>query len=718
MAKENKDGNYWHILLIVAVLIILAVILILLLTHKTTLTPPPKVECKSAEYPTIAENISNDPNVVEINLTASDNEVQILSGDATKLYNYNKSFPGPLIEAKKGDTLIVHFFNDICEPSSITWHGLLTPANMDGSQISAFPIQPGDSFDYKFELINSGLFWYHSDINARDQGHKGLYGLILVKDYEEDSCYTLPHNEKVLAFSDLNLNSSNQVDIEFSSSPCERTAQQVNGIVGNVLLTNGVHNGCITLTKNVPTRLYMANCATDRFMKISLEGHDMLKIGGDQGLLEKPILIKEDNGLILTTGERAEVVFVPRYDNIRLFTTANPRGTQKVITDECGNCELTDEVTISDEKLTLVTFRVVDMSEEEKFEVPLELKKVKKIKVDHCTPVIPVYYGNYSPDCEGNVDFYSYRLGKKGIPFQNLNRKEAPIVFEDGTYIIEVTNTSPLANNFYLHGFTFQHIDTIFVKEDGNEKVACQVVENKDTIYIPARPSGGPSGHKTVVRLAVRFSSKCRDIIAYGKEPTECKSGGWVFGTHILTHAELGQEGFIQIVANCERKKYSSHSGYINSYSSFTSGDHSHCLSGSASGIKSSKSSSIVRDSGSGSLSHLTQSLTTCSCGSGISSKLCSCSSSSSSRSSGLRSSNSSSKSFYTCYDSDCSKEHASKISSSSVFASLSYSPSSSASCSPKSSSRSCSSKSSLRSSSPKSSSRSSSSSSSNSSSY
>ena len=639
--SKNNDGQYWYIMVIVAVVIILLVILVMLLT-KESFKEEIK-ECKSAEYPTLAENISCDPNVVEVNLTASDNEVQILSGDATKLYNYNKSFPGPLIEAKKGDTLIVNFFNDISEPSSITWHGLLTPADMDGSEISNYPVEPGDSFTYKFELLNAGLFWYHSDIKSREQVHSGLYGVILVKDYEEDSCYSLPSEEKVLAFSDLKLDSKNQIDIAFSDDSCERASEQTNGIVGNVLLTNGVYNGCISLTKDVPVRLRMVNCATDRFMKISLEGHDMLRIGGDQGLLEKPVLIKQDNGLILTTGERAEVVFVPRHDNIKLYTAANPRGIQKVVTDECGNCELTDEVSISEEKIVLVTFNVYnDKQEHENLEIPLELKKIRKIKTDKCTPIIPVHYGNYSPDCEGNIDFYAYKCDSKyrnkGLPFDDLSRKQAPIVFEDGTYIIEVTNTSPLANNFFLHGFTFQHIDTVFIKDGCKERIVNQVVENKDTIYIPARPDGYKS--KTVVRLAVKFSSKCRDIIAYGKYPNDCRSGGWVFGSHILTRASRGQEGFIQIVAECDRKKYTSSSGYMNTYSSYSSGDHSSCLSRSW-GSKSYSSKSYSRDSGSrsysnsyssdlsSSLSKLTKSLVTCSCGSGVSSSICSCSKSS-----------------------------------------------------------------------------------------
>ena len=574
---ETRSDNYWWLIIVVAAIVIFLVILIMLLTKKTY----EREDCNSAEYPTIAENISNDPNIVEVSLTSSDNEVQILNGDLTKLYNYNKSFPGPLIEAKKGDILIVHFFNDISQPSTINFHGLMPSANMDGSRISQYPVQPGDSFTYEFILTTAGLFYYHSDINAREQVSMGLFGAILVHDHREDQKYSLPENEKVLAFSDLKLNNNNQVDIAFSSQPCERASQEVNGIIGNVLLTNGVSNGCISVPRNAPVRLRMVNAATDRFMKISIQGHDMLKIGGDQGLLEKPLLIKDGNGLMLTTGERADVVFVPRTEKVELYTDANPRGIQEVVKDSTGNCELTDKVEISDQKLLLVTFKTFEEKAEIKLEVPLELQKIRKIDVDHCTPVIPVKFGGSEIDSEGNIDFYAFKVDGEGIPFDYLTPKQAPIVFEDGTYIIEVTNYSLLANNFHLHGFTFQHLDTLFITKGHQERIENKILENKDTIYIPARPTNGRS--KTVVRLAVEFNSKHREIIAYGKQPTEKRSGGWIFQSNILTHSELGQAGFIQIVAECDRSDYLTSSGYINSYSSYSSGDHTTCLTSNSS---------------------------------------------------------------------------------------------------------------------------------------
>lgn len=510
----------WLLFIILFILFLIAIVIVL---YRKKI----KKAHKSAEYPTIAENLSSDPNIIEVTLTSSDNEVQILNGDATKLFNYNNSFPGPLIEANKGDKLIVHFFNDLPYSSTITWHGLLNEISDTNKKAKA--IEPGESFTYSFNLNNAGLFWYHSDIDVRKQVHKGLYGVIIVSDYKENEQFSIPVNEKILAFSDLKLNRKNQIEINDD-----------NEIIGNVLLTNGVHEGYISIAKNVPVRLRMVNCSTDRFLKISIENHDILRIGGDQGLLEKPILIKEKNGLMLTTGERADIVFVPRFDNIKIFTESNPRGIQ--IIDK--NHELND-VMIDKEKLLLVTLITTEEKDNHQLNIPLEFRRLRKIRYDHCTPIIPVTYGS---TIENNL--FAFKLNN------SLRPEDVPIVFENGVYIIEITNTSSLANNFHIRGFSFQHIDTIFVVNNRRKRMINRILENKDTIYIPPKPKG--SNSFTVVRLAIEFS----------------KSGSWIFSSHILSNVERGQKGFIRIISECNKIDH-----YKNfSYSRYSDGDHSVCL--------------------------------------------------------------------------------------------------------------------------------------------
>jgi len=468
---------------------------------------------RPAGQPILAKNYSKDPSIVEIYLTANSSETQILKGNQTKLYNYNR----PLIETKVGDILIVNFYNDMSETTSIRWHGLHVP--------SYPPIPPGGSCVYRFPIEKAGLFWYYSDVNSRGQLGRGLYGLLLAKNYREDDKYTLPPTEKILAFSDLNLDKKNQVQLlelkndfekdclDITEEEIEQIFEKVNGIKGNIILCNNVYRGTILLERNIPVRIQMVNCCPDRFLKIHLECHDMIKIGGDQGLCERPLLIKADTGLILTTGERAEIIFVPRKENIKLWSTEFV-GIQKTSRDAYGNIRLDETI---DDKFShfnrevLVTFNTEDTGREEALTVPLLLKPIRRIFTDINTPILPVSFG------------YSVHQGNLVFDIENHH-----VVIQDGTYIIEVTNTSPLPNNFYLHGFTFQHIETLY----GKTRFPNSCIENKDTIYIPA----SKKYEKVVVRLAVTFRGK---------------TGRWLFSSQIVTRAEAGQRGTISIEAEC-----------------------------------------------------------------------------------------------------------------------------------------------------------------------
>jgi FtsP/CotA-like multicopper oxidase with cupredoxin domain len=79
----------------------------------------------------------------------------------------NGTSPGPLIRLKQGETARIAVSNRLAEQTSIHWHGLLVPFQMDGVPGVSFPgIDPGETFTYDFPLIHSGTFWYH--------GHSGM----------------------------------------------------------------------------------------------------------------------------------------------------------------------------------------------------------------------------------------------------------------------------------------------------------------------------------------------------------------------------------------------------------------------------------------------------------------------------------------------------------------------------------------------------------------
>ncbi|MDE7539501.1 copper resistance system multicopper oxidase [Gluconobacter sphaericus] len=87
--------------------------------------------------------------------------------------------PGPILRWKQGDTVSINVTNTLNEPTSIHWHGIRTPSNMDGVPGLSFGgIAPGETFTYRFKLHQSGTYWYHSHSGMQEA--MGLYGAMVI----------------------------------------------------------------------------------------------------------------------------------------------------------------------------------------------------------------------------------------------------------------------------------------------------------------------------------------------------------------------------------------------------------------------------------------------------------------------------------------------------------------------------------------------------------
>ena len=131
--------------------------------------------------PPVFVNQSSAPRTIEVSLTAAPARLALQPGKVTDVWAYNGMVPGPTLEAREGDKVIIHFKNNLPEISTIHWHGLHIPADMDGSPFS--PVPPGGKKDYVFTIDagTAGTFWYHPhpDVRTGYQIEKGLYGAIL-----------------------------------------------------------------------------------------------------------------------------------------------------------------------------------------------------------------------------------------------------------------------------------------------------------------------------------------------------------------------------------------------------------------------------------------------------------------------------------------------------------------------------------------------------------
>jgi len=93
--------------------------------------------------------------------------------------------PGPVLRWREGETVTLSVTNTLDETTSIHWHGIRVPSDMDGVPGLSFAgIAPGQSFTYRFAVRQSGTYWYHSHSNMQEA--RGLYGAIVIDPAGED----------------------------------------------------------------------------------------------------------------------------------------------------------------------------------------------------------------------------------------------------------------------------------------------------------------------------------------------------------------------------------------------------------------------------------------------------------------------------------------------------------------------------------------------------
>jgi len=98
-----------------------------------------------------------------------------IGGIQTSPITINGSIPGPLIRLKEGREAILRVTNNLPEDTSIHWHGIILPPEMDGVPgVSFAGIKPGETFTYRYPVEQSGTYWYHSHSGLQEQlGHYG-----------------------------------------------------------------------------------------------------------------------------------------------------------------------------------------------------------------------------------------------------------------------------------------------------------------------------------------------------------------------------------------------------------------------------------------------------------------------------------------------------------------------------------------------------------------
>jgi FtsP/CotA-like multicopper oxidase with cupredoxin domain len=258
---------------------------------------------------------------VEYNLTIAEKKVNI-TGSAVTGMTINGGIPGPTLRFTQGNTAVMHVTNSMNVPTSIHWHGILVPPDMDGVPFISFPpIQPGTTFTYRFPIRQTGTYWYHSHSGLQEQ--RGVFGAIVIlpkerihgedkdhvvvlSDWTDQNPKEILRNlrrgseffgvQKGTAQSVLGATKTGKLSEYFQREAMRMPAMDLADVAYDSFLVNGKPEENLSAKPGASVRLRVINGSASTFFHLSYAGGAMTIVGADGQPVEpvkmmKPILI-------------------------------------------------------------------------------------------------------------------------------------------------------------------------------------------------------------------------------------------------------------------------------------------------------------------------------------------------------------------------------------------------------------------------------------------
>lgn len=302
----------------------------------------------------------------EFDLFIGETPVNITGSPRTAL-TINGGIPGPLLRWREGDTVTLRVKNRLKDMTSIHWHGIILPANMDGVPgLSFHGIEPDGTYVYQFKVKQNGTYWYHSHSGFQEQ--VGVYGPLVIEakepepfDYDRDHVVMLTdwtdedpaalmktlkkqadyYNNHKRTVSDF---IQDVADKGWSATVADRKMwaemkmnptdiADVSGATYTYLM-NGLapdSNWTGTFKPGEKLRLRFINGSAMSYFDVRIPGLKMTVVAAD-GLYVKPVTVDEFR---IATAETFDVIVEPTLDAYTLFAqsmdrTGYARGTLAV----------------------------------------------------------------------------------------------------------------------------------------------------------------------------------------------------------------------------------------------------------------------------------------------------------------------------------------------------------------------------------------------------
>jgi FtsP/CotA-like multicopper oxidase with cupredoxin domain len=279
--------------------------------------------------PAVQKPVRTEAGTEHYRVVQREAEVEILPGLRTKILSYDGTFPGPTFDVRSGRTTVVEHVNELPVPSVVHLHGGHTPAASDGWPLDLV-LPPGGHAghgDHGTGAVKQGRFaytypntqraatlWYHDhrmDFTG-PQVYRGLFGLHLVRDDEEDAL-PLPAGERevplVIADRAFAADGSFRYpsrDLALGGETPGVEQQFMEGVLGDVVLVNGAPWPVLEVDA-ARYRFRILNASNARRYELALDPGTvkLVQIGSDGGLLGAPV---EHESLFVAPAERFDVV--------------------------------------------------------------------------------------------------------------------------------------------------------------------------------------------------------------------------------------------------------------------------------------------------------------------------------------------------------------------------------------------------------------------------
>lgn len=251
--------------------------------------------------------------VKHFTLIAEEVDLELIPGLFVKAWGYNGSVPGPTIIVNPKDKVCIKVINNLPEKTSVHWHGLEVPNDMDGvPPVEPSPyIYPGEYFDYHFDINNPpGTYMYHSHVSVMIQDNAGLLGGFIVENPKDNKRKN--YKDYLIVLQEWAVNKLPWGDITKGNYNLTFKMPDFNFFTFN--------GKCYPLTKPLP--VHYGDTVRIRYCNIQmhhhpihLHGHQFKVVGADGFPIRKETQIYK-NTILVASGETWDVEFIAKNPGI------------------------------------------------------------------------------------------------------------------------------------------------------------------------------------------------------------------------------------------------------------------------------------------------------------------------------------------------------------------------------------------------------------------